>query len=277
MRFLLATLLIASSALAAEPKVQRDIPYAGTADPGQTLDVYAPAEGKGHPVVFWIHGGGWQVGDKRDADVKPQALTDRGYVFVSTNYRLFPKATIGEMAGDVAKAIRWTRDHAAEFGGDPAKFFVTGHSAGAQLAALVCIDGRYLEAEGMKLSAIKGCIPVDGDTFDVPVQVATVEDKRAKSYRTKFGDGASQKDLSPISHVAKGKGIPPVLILHVAGHPETGAQSRSLVEALRLAEVEAAAYPAEGKAHVSINADLGTPGDLATKAMLDFIERHLKD
>src|SRR5262249_20257600 len=148
----------------------------------QTLDVYAPKEGKKHPVVVWIHGGGWQYGDKKEVNKKPQAFVDKGYVFVSVNYRLFPEATIKQMAGDVAGAIRWMHDHAKDYGGDPDTLFVTGHSAGAQLAALVCTDGSYLKAEKLSLAHIKGCVPVDGDTYDVPLQIKTVEKRRADSY-----------------------------------------------------------------------------------------------
>ena len=272
MRIVVAFLILAATACAAEPQVHRDLPYAGTKDGRQTLDVYAPTEGQGHPVAFWIHGGGWQSGDKGEVDVKPRAFVDKGYVFVSVNYRLLPEASIKQMAGDVAKAIRRVHDHAGEYGGDPGTIFVMGHSAGAQLAALVCTDDRYLKAEGLSLSAIKGCVPVDGDTYDVPVQIATVEQRRKDAYRAKFGDGASQKDLSPITHVAKGKGIPPFLILHVADHPETTWQSQRLAKALTEAGRSATAFPAEGKNHGTINSDLGKPGDGPTKALFEFLE-----
>src|SRR5262245_45102533 len=104
----LASLLLASALFAAEPKVHRDLAYVEPKTERQTLDVYAPAEGKNHPVVVWIHGGGWQAGDKKDVQKKPQVFTARGFVFVSINYPLLPKVTIKQMAGDVAKAIRWT-------------------------------------------------------------------------------------------------------------------------------------------------------------------------
>ncbi len=272
MRSFLASLLLTTTAFAGESRVDRDVPYAGTKNARQTLDVYAPTEGKGHPVAFWIHGGGWQGGDKRDVDVKPRGFVDKGYVFVSVNYRLLPEATIHEMAGDVAKAIRWVHDHAKDYGGDPGMISVAGHSAGAQLAALICTDERYLKAEGMSLASIKRCIPVDGDTYDVPLQVATVEDRRAKLYLSKFGPEASQKDLSPITHVARDKGIPPFLILHVADHPETRAQSQRLAKALNEAGVPASAFPAQGKNHGSINADLGKPGDEPSGVMFEFLE-----
>jgi acetyl esterase/lipase len=272
MRTILAFLALAASAHAADPKVHRDLAYVEPKGERQTLDVYAPAEGQNLPVVVWIHGGGWQAGDKSDVHKKPQAFTEKGFVFVSINYRLLPDATITQMAGDVAKAIRWAHDHAADYGGDPSTIFVMGHSAGAQLAALVCTDDRHLKAEELSLSIIKGCVPVDGDTYDVPMQIATVEERRATIYRRKFGDGTSQKALSPVTHVAKGKDIPPFLVLHVADHPETRPQSNRLANALQEAGISAKALPAEGKNHTTINADLGAADDKPTKALFEFLD-----
>jgi acetyl esterase/lipase len=273
----LLALCLATPPLAAGPKVHKGLPYAGTQNERQTLDVYAPAAGNHHPVVVWIHGGGWQAGDKADVQKKPRAFADRGFLFVSINYRLLPEVTIKQMAGDVAKAIRWTHDHANRYGGDPDTILVMGHSAGAQLAALVCTDGRYLRAEGLPLSLVKGCVPVDGDTYDVPLQIRTVDAKRAERYRIKFGDEKMQKELSPVTHVAKGKHIPPFLILHVADHPETRAQSQRLVKALQAAGVPATAYPAQGKNHATINADLGLPDDRPTQEMFRFLSVVLKN
>ena len=164
----------------------RDIGYAEPKNERQTLDVYAPREGKNHPVVFWIHGGGWQAGDKTDVQTKLQAFVDRGFVFVSTNYRFVPNVTIKETARDIAKSVRWVHDHAQEYGGDPNTIYVMGHSAGAQLAALVCTDDRYPRGEKLSLSIIEGCVPVDGDTYDVPMQIAMVEQRRKDGYKLKW-------------------------------------------------------------------------------------------
>jgi len=274
--FAAALLLLTAPALAAEPKAHRDLPYAEPQNERQGLDVYAPTAGQGHPIVFWIHGGGWMQGDKADVQNKPPAFVDKGFVFVSTNYRLFPTVTIKAMARDVAKAIRWTHDHAQQYGGDPNTIFVMGHSAGAQLAALICTDESYLQAEGLPLSIVKGCVPVDGDTYDVPLQIATVDQHRADRYKWKFGDEQSQTDLSPVSHVAKGKNIPPFLILHVAEHPETGAQSRRLVKVLEEAGVSAKAFPAAGSEHDKLNNGLGLPDDKPTQALFEFVNGVLK-
>jgi arylformamidase len=276
MRFVFALLLVAAPVVAAEPKIHRDLPYAGSNNARQTLDVYGPTEGQGRPIVFWIHGGGWQGGEKTEVDAKPRAFVDKGFVFVSTGYRLLPEVTIKQMAGDVAKAVRWVHDHAREFGGDPNAIFVMGHSAGAQLAALICTDDRYLKVEGLSPTIVKGCVPVDGDTYDVPLQIATVEARRAEIYRRKFGDESHQKDLSPVTHVAQGKSIPPFLILHVADHPETGGQSQRLAKTLREAGVTVKVFPASGKVHETINSDLGLPDDKPTRAMFEFLDETLK-
>src|SRR5205085_1717673 len=123
----------------------------------------------------WIHGGGWQAGDRTSIQLKPKAFVDRGFVFVSTGYRLLPEVEMVEIFRDVAKGLAWTHEHIAEFGGDRNRIFVMGHSAGAQLAALISIDDRYLKAEGQSLAMIKGCVPVDGDTFDVPAIIGVAE------------------------------------------------------------------------------------------------------
>ena len=194
------------------PDVKRNIPYAEPAHERQVLDVYAPHDAKNLPVVFWIHGGGWQTGDKTSVQRKPQVFVDKGFVFVSTNYRLLPSADMATIVRDIAKSIRWVHDHIAEHGGDPERLFVMGHSAGAQLAALVCTDDRYLKAEGLSLAIIKGCVPVDGDTYDVPAIIETAETRRrvhglppAKvGHREKFGnDPAKHRDFSAVTHVAR--------------------------------------------------------------------------
>ena len=268
--------LMAQLSVHADPKTRMDIPYAGNENPRQTLDAYSPVNAKGAPVVFWIHGGGWQAGSKKDVQLKPLAFTEKGFIFVSVNYRLLPEAqTIDQMGYDLARAMRWVVDHAAEIGADPKKVFVMGHSAGAQLAALICTDDRYLKAEKLSFDIVKGCVPVDGDTYDVPMQIGMVEERRATSYKKKFGDEKTQKELSPITHVARGKGIPSFLILHVAEHPETKAQSQKLAKALNDAGIHATAYPAEGKNHTTINADLGAKGDKPTEALFDFAKQNL--
>jgi acetyl esterase/lipase len=270
MKTIAALLLLAASAVAADVREKRDVPYAEPRNEKQTLDVFAPADGTNHPVVVWIHGGGWQHGDKKEMAAKPAWFVSQGFVFVTINYRLLPEATIKQMAQDVAKAVRWVHDHAGEFGGDPRRILVMGHSAGAQLAALVCTDDRYLKAEGLSLSIVKGCVPVDAATFDVPKQIAMVEERRAAIFRMKFGDAESQRDLSAVTHIAKGKAIPPFLVPCVAENPETRGQSELLVRLLRESGIEAKVLSMEGTTHVKLDADLGLPDDKPSRELLEF-------
>jgi acetyl esterase/lipase len=280
----LISLVIASAVLtsAQAQDVKRDIPYVNSADKLQTLDVYAPTKGKDLPVVFWIHGGGWQAGDKSEVHLKPSAFNDRGFVFVSTNYRLLPQVDMATLTRDVAKAIRWVHDHIAEHGGDPKRLLIMGHSAGAQLAALVCTDERYLKEEGLSLAIIKGCVPVDGDTYDIPAMIEVAEMRQRLhglplpkfGHRIKFGiDPALHKSFSAVTHVAKDKGIPPFLILYVAGHPDVTAQALRLGNVLKSADVPVTLHGARETTHTKINADLGRADDPATTALFAFVAK----
>ena len=261
--------------------VKSNIPYAAPAHERQMLDVYAPPAAKNLPVVFWIHGGGWQTGDKTSVQLKPKAFVDKGFVFVSTNYRLLPDVEMETIFRDIAKSMHWVHDHIAEYGGDPNRILVMGHSAGAQLAALICIDDRYLKAEGLSLAGIKGCVPVDGDTYDVPAIIETAETRRrvhhqpqAKfGHREKFGnDPAKHLDYSTVTHVAKNKDIPPFLILYVADHPDTNAQAQRLGSVLNDAGISATLFGGKETTHSRINENLGLPDDPATMALFQFVD-----
>jgi acetyl esterase/lipase len=265
--------------------IKRNIPYADPAHERQVLDVYSPRSAKNLPVVFWIHGGGWETGDKTSVQIKPKVFVNKGFVFVSTNYRLLPSADMATIVRDIAKSVGWVHNHIAEYGGDPTRLFIMGHSAGAQLAALICTDDRYLKAEGMSLAIIKGCVPVDGDTYDVPAIIETAETRRRVhgqpqvkfGHREKFGnDPAKHRDFSAVTHVAKDKGIPPFLILYVAEHPDTTAQAQRLASVLQSAGVPVTVFGARETNHSRINADLGLPNDPTTKELFEFLGKVLK-
>jgi acetyl esterase/lipase len=265
--------------------IKRDVPYSDPAHERHVLDIYAPKDADNLPVVFWIHGGGWQTGDKADVSLKPQAFMDRGFVFVSTNYRLLPHVDMGTIVRDVAKSCGWVHKHIAEYGGDPGRIFVMGHSAGAQLAALICTDERYLKAEGVPFSVLKGCVPVDGDTYDIPAIIELAETRwrlhgqtRAKfGHREKFGnDPALHKDFSAVTHIAKDKNIPPFLIMYVSSHPDTSAQANWLGAVLKQSEIPARLYGGRDTDHSKLNNDIGIPDDPGSKAMFEFVSESLK-
>lgn len=282
---LFAVVFSSVGADAAEMKVTKDIPYSSEKIDRHVLDVYAPADAKNLPVVFWIHGGGWQAGDKSQVVLKPQWFVDQGFVFVSTNYRLLPNVEMETIFRDVAKAIAWTVGNVGQYGGDGQRIFVMGHSAGAQLAALMCTDNRYLKAEGVTFAVLKGCVPVDGDTYDVPAIIETAETRRrvhgqpqAKfGHREKFGNTPEKhKDYSAVTHVAKGKNIPPFLILYVADHPDNTAQAQRMGAALKEADIPVKLFGGKETNHNRLNDNLGQPDDAASKAVQEFVAECLK-
>ena len=277
--FLIAS-ICAVAAGQTTPRVERDIAYAEPRNERQLLDVFAPAAGSNLPVVVWVHGGGWMRGSKNEVDHKPAAFVEKGFVFVPVNYRFVPAVIMDTIVRDVAKAVGWVHKNIAQRGGDPSRIFLMGHSAGAQLAALLCTDSRYVEAEGVPRHSIKGCVPVDGDTYDVPLQVATATARRKSlkqpppkmGHPEKFGNLERQRELSAVNHVAPNRGIPPFLLLHVADHTDTTAQAHRLWAALDQAGIPAKLFGAEGTDHVKLDRDLGLAGDAATQALWEFVE-----
>jgi len=283
--FIAILLLFSGNPAQAEQTVQRDIAYAEPALERQVLDIYAPDDATNLPVVFWIHGGGWQAGDKSQVETKPQWFTQNGFVFVSTNYRLLPQVEMGTLIRDVAKSLGWVHANISKHGGNPEQIFVMGHSAGAQLAAILCTDERYLKAEGVSFSCLKGCVPVDGDTYDIPAIIETAETRRRVhgqpqarfGHREKFEhDPAKHLDYSAVTHVTKDKGIPPFLILYVSSHPDTSAQAERLAAVLSKAEITGKLFGVRDTSHTKLNDDLGLPDDAATKALLEFVAEALK-
>jgi arylformamidase len=281
MKFILFTsLLLMVPAMAQEMK--RSIPYVENGHARHVLDVYSPANAKNLPVVFWIHGGGWQSGDKANVQEKPAWFTKKGFVFVSINHRLLPEVEMDVLVSDVAKAFGWMHKHIAEYGGDPQRVLVGGHSSGAQLATLICTDDRYLKAEGVSFKDLIGCVPVDGDTYDIPAIIETAETRLRVhgmpmpkyGHRLKFGnDPAKHIDFSAVTHVAKGKNIPPFLIIHVADHPDNSIQAKRLEAALKPAEIEVTVFGGKETNHSKINALIGTEGDATTKALEEFVTK----
>lgn len=140
--------------------------------PRQTLDVYKP-EGKSgpHPVVVVFYGGSWNSGRRQDYAFLGRALASRGFVAVVADYRLVPEIRFPVFLEDAALAVVWAHKNAQTFGGDPARLFLFGHSAGAYIAAMVALDGQYLKAVGASPAIIKGVAALSGPYDFLPLDV----------------------------------------------------------------------------------------------------------
>ncbi len=244
---------------------------------GPTLDLYGPgrAEGRQRPVVLFVHGGGWRNGDKANVREKPQGFVTRGYLFASANYRLDPPVTPRDQGADVAAAVAWLRDHAADHGGDGDTIFLMGHSAGAHLAALVGTDDRLLAPHRLAPAALAGIVLLDGAGYDVPRQMAAARlPMLQRTYREAFGpDPEFHRAASPITHVTKGRRYPPFLIFHVGQRRDSREQAEAFAERLRTAGGEVTTEHEPDENHLSINRDLGAAGHGPTERIHEFLQR----
>ena len=203
---LLAAACVAAPFVVAAIELERcvrmtDIPYADGAR--QKLDVYQPRGAADAPVIVFFYGGRWLSGTKDWYRLLAAALTARGYVVVVPDYRLYPEVRFPDFLMDGAKALRWTHDNVAKFGGDPQRLFVMGHSAGAHIAAMLALDPQWLDGIGLAAARnITGLIGISGPYDFLPL--------RDPMLVYIFG-GANRPDTQPISFAAGRK--PPALLV----------------------------------------------------------------
>jgi len=235
------------------PDVQRvrDIDYAEHTDkPRFRLDVYKPREpGAGRPVLVQIHGGGWVIGKKDEQGLPLMThLAARGWVCVAPNYPLSPKATWPEHLIAVKRAIAWTREHIAEYGGDPSFIAVTGGSAGGHLAAMVGLtpnDPSYQPGFEDADTSVQACVPFYG-AYDLANVLETKSGDRRLDYflaRTVFKteDRAVFEDATPLLRVTAD--APPFFVIHGAHDSLVPvAEARELVRRLREVSKEPVVY-----------------------------------
>ncbi len=258
--------------------VHRDVQYAQRAwtRKGLTsLDVYTPqGDGAKRPILLYIHGGGWAIGDKRLVQHKPEWANAHGWVFVSVNYRLSPRVEHPEHARDVAEAIAYVHEHAAQWGGDPEQIVIMGHSAGAHLAAIVASEESLLGAHDLKPSDLAGVVLLDGAGYNIPEQMQSplLTGQVREMFETAFGDDESLwVDASPTLQAKPGDELPPLLAIHVGNRARSRVESVALVNAWEAAGAGAQIHHASDKDHAGINKLLGKENDPDTEVVETFI------
>ena len=134
------------------------------------LDIHRPAPSSAKPpIAVFFYGGSWRNGDRAEYAFVGDALASRGILAVIPDYRVFPQARFPEFEFDAAHAVRWVFDHAEELGGDQQRIFVVGHSAGAQIAALLGTDQHYLASTGLKPKDLAGIVGIAGPYDFLPL------------------------------------------------------------------------------------------------------------
>lgn len=256
-------------------KATKNVAY-GT-NRAQRLDLYAPKEKPSKaPVMVFVHGGAWKIGNKSGVGQKPTFFTQRGWLLASVGYRLLPAGRHPSNAEDVAAAVAWIHGHIAAHGGDPDSIFLMGHSAGCHLVSLVATDARHLKKAGKPLSVVKGVVALDTQAYDVP---KLIKQTRSNIYAGVFStDEVAQRDASPIHHVKRSRDIPPFLICYSRGlqlraNPMRATSAREFAAALKAAGVRVEIVDASERSHSEINRRLGDPTDeKVTGRVVEFLD-----
>lgn len=240
---------VSPAALPANVRIWRDQAYGQ--DPRQRYDVYAPQEARQAATLFLVHGGGWRFGDKRADNVvtaKVAHWTAQGYIVISTNYRLLPDADPLVQARDVATAVASAQRDSARWGGDPDRFVLMGHSAGAHLSALLAAAPTFLA----QARPVRGAVLLDSAVLDTERFMAK---PHPKLYTDAFGnDPAYWRASSPYAQLTA-PGVP-LLAVCSARRLESCAQARTFVaRANRLGR--RAQVLEQDLSHGEINAELG--------------------
>ncbi|TGE09631.1 alpha/beta hydrolase [Hymenobacter fodinae] len=278
---LLLTLLLGLSneyAVARPSRRTQDVAYVPPTDPAfdterHRLDVYAPKKQAAapRPVVVFIHGGSWNSGNKNFYSFIGRRLAKQGVVAVIINYRLAPQVEVPAMAEDCARAVAWTAQHIAEYGGDPQRLYLMGHSAGGGLAALLTADTQRLARWGMNPSSIRGAILDDPAGLDMLDYLQKMQYPGDEQYLLPFGNSpAVWRDVSAMYHVTAST---PPFLLFVGG--ETYPSIRNSSEKFRQKLVALGQHPVlqelPGKKHVPMVLQLYWQYNIIYRELLAFV------
>lgn len=229
--------------------------------PAQRLDVYKPTTARAAPIVIFIHGGGWDSGDKSEYRFVGAALAEQSWIGVTINYRLYPSVKFPEFIHDAALAVKYVRAHATEWGGDPNNIYLLGHSAGAHIATMLALDNEYLQQVGGDSRWLRGVIGLAGPYDFIPFVHDYMHDL--------FGPETNYPHSQPINFARVD--APPLLLLH--GLADTNVLSRNtinLVAAMQQHNGNVQAHYYAGVNHTDIIAALSIPARNRAPTLVDI-------
>jgi len=248
----------------------------GKTDPRQQYDVYAPKNAQGLPVIFHDHGGGWRRGDKaypQVVDNKVDAFLPEGFIFISNNYPLGidtdPPVDPYTMARNCANALAHAQSNARMFGGDPNRFILMGHSAGAHLTSLLHTARELARNAGAR--PWLGSVLIDSAAYNV---LDIMEKPHVPLYDMAFGTNRSfWRKVSPLQRM-EGK-TAPLLVMYSEQRGEG-----DMDHAVEFHEV-ALKYGTDSRilpvdlSHGEMNSLLGSPEQPQyTKRVIDWMKEH---
>jgi acetyl esterase/lipase len=223
----------------------------------QTIDVYLPANAHDAPVVFMVHGGAWRIGDKSAAGVVQNKISrwlPKGFIFVSVDYPMLPQQDALGQADDVARALAYAQSQATSWGGDPDKFIVMGHSAGAHLVTLLAAAPASAYRLGAK--PWLGTVSLDSAALDV---VQIMDNRHLPFYDAAFGsDRARWRLASPIDALTR-DAKPILTVCSLPRRDHSCDHAADFVAKANALGVRSRMSP-QNLSHEQINAELGLPG-----------------
>lgn len=262
--------LLTVGAAAAEERVVTlvDVPYLGDSvddDYARTqclLDFHYPADRKGYATIVWFHGGGLKGGSRKSGAAFAKRFTSAGYGVVLAGYRFSPRVKKPAYLEDAAAATAWTFNHVARHHGDPGKIFISGHSAGGYLTAMLGLDPRWLGKHDIAITKIAGLMPVAGQM----ITHSTIREERGIAAGKPLID-----EFAPCHHVRRD--APPFLCLAAENDLPTRAEENiyftAAMKAVGHKQIECRIIP--GRNHGSIAGKFADPNDEVTAAMLQFM------
>lgn len=234
-------------------------------DPYQGIALHAAAKPNGTVFAF-VHGGGWTSGYREHMNFMAPAFTEAGVTFASIGYRLAPQHVFPTGLLDVAAGVKWLHDNIADHGGDPARLFIGGHSAGGHYTALLAVSRAVQSDAGLAAGAIRGCLPISGVYDFMP--------GNGMSMRPRFlGADGNEEPASPILNI---EGTPPpFLIAHGSNDfPHLIPQAERMEQALKDAGGDAERVVLDERDHFSASLAGGeTDGPWVGRA-LDWMAAH---
>ncbi|UHG89263.1 alpha/beta hydrolase [Spirosoma oryzicola] len=278
--FVLLTVLILANeyTFARASRRTKDIAYVNADYPDydaerHQLDVYAPTDKVvlGRPVVVFIHGGNWNSGRKSLYAFIGRRLAKQGVVAVVINYRLSPDVEVPEQADDCARAVRWAAQHISEYGGDPGRIFVMGHSAGGGLAALLATDDAYFTKLGLDRNPIKGAILDDPAGLDMYDYLQKMEYPDDEKYLIPFGkDPAVWRAVSALYHV-DARTPPMLLFVGERTYPSIARSARKFSQRLKEVGVKYEFTELPRKKHIAMVTQLFWKKNIIYQDLLRFV------
>jgi acetyl esterase/lipase len=265
-----------SSAGVAHVKVEKNIAYSSaTNDVRRQLNIYHKTKvDTAQDVLIFIHGGSWSSGNKDIYWWLGRNFARKGVVAVIINYGLAPDNQYGQMATDCATAVKWVTEHISEYGGNPKRIFIMGHSAGAHLAELINADRQYFKALAIT-NPIKGVIL--NDPFGLDMHEYLMEADKDKNYfdflRTFTKDPATWTEGSPLNYVMNIRN-PHLLFYGEKTYPAIQLQSERLNNLLIEKKVSQEMHVIKNKKHVGMITQMIFGWNDLYDYALTFIKRH---